>query len=496
MTDTLDALRQQAKTLQKRYQSGDRAAIARIDSMRPRVGALKRADFLHVIARENDFGTWPQLKAAVEAQGMDRAAKLQRLKIALYHGQTSVVEQLIGDIPDLAAGAFGLMVALYDLDGVSAMLAVDPQIATRKLGPRRSILHLAFSKMLTVWPHKEADMLAIADLLLEAGADVNDGYGAQTGDPHLLSALYGALGHAGNMPLARWLLTQGANPDDGESLYHATELGHLDGLALLLEYGAQPAGTNALLRAMDFDNLEAVQMLLAAGAQPDETLPALHHAARRGSSAEMVALLLRAGANPDAMYQGASSYAAARVFGNRALANAISERGKLSEVEQILADCADGQDVAGRWIDPAKIAPAFTYLLHEVMLAPARMDHLKALVAVGVPWDLPDDQGVTPVQSAGWQGLPETMQYFLKLGADLSFVNGFGGTLLTTIIHGSENCADRRTRDHIACLDLALSHGVALPRKAIKHAGNPAVAAYLADWAQAHPGQVVEHGIV
>jgi len=108
----------------------------------------------------------PQMKVAVETQGMDRAAKQQRLKIAIYHGQLHVVQQLIWDTPDLAQGAFGLQVALFDLPAVRAVLADDPKAATRVLGRHRPILHLAFSKMLAVWPDKEADMLGIAELLL------------------------------------------------------------------------------------------------------------------------------------------------------------------------------------------------------------------------------------------------------------------------------------------------------------------------------------------
>ena len=41
---------------------------------------------------------------------------------------------------------------------------------------------------------------------------------------------------------------------------------------------------------------------------------------------------------------------------------------------------------------------------------------------------------------------------------------------------------------------LALEHGVALPRQALSFTGDPAMAAFLADWAEDHPGQVVEGG--
>ncbi|MEO0930442.1 MAG: hypothetical protein AAFY14_07295, partial [Pseudomonadota bacterium] len=234
MTDPLDALRRQAKTLHKSYQRGEREAITRVNVVNPRdSGPLKRADFLHVIARENSFASWPQMKIAVETQGMDRAAKQQRLKLAIYHGQVQVVQQLMWDTPDLADDNFGLQVALFNLDAVREVLATDPAAAIRAYGPRRPILHLAFSKMLQIWPEREADMLAIAELLLAHGADVNDGFPHEPGSDHKLSALYGAIGHANNMALGRWLLERGADPNDNESLYHATELGHHEGLKLL-----------------------------------------------------------------------------------------------------------------------------------------------------------------------------------------------------------------------------------------------------------------------
>ena len=509
MTDPLKNLRRQAKTLQKRYEAGDKDAIARVAATPPRKGALKRADFLHVIARENNFPNWPQLKVSVETNGMDVAAKRQRLKIALFHGQTHVIRQLIWDTPDLARGDLALEIALYDLPAVQAAVAADASAATRFLGKRPPILHLAFSKALAIWPERAADMLAIAALLRTHGADVNAGTPAEPGSDHSLSALYGALGHAGNMPLACWLLENGANPDDGESLYHATELGHHEGLRMLLAHGANPAGTNALLRAIDFHDETAVQMLIKAGADPNEfnadpvgsespwVIPALFQAARRQSGPGMIDLLMAAGADPNRTWQGTSAYAAACVFGNAALKAKLEAAGPvptLTEVEKILADCAGGQTVPGRYLDMVQIPPAFQNLLADILPHPGRMDHVMALVAAGFAWDAPDAAGLTPVQIAGWEGIPDMVRYLLGLGPDLSHINSYGGTLLSTIIHGSENCPARAERDHLGCLQLVLEHGVALPKRAADLAGEPQIADFLQDWAAAHPGQVVTHG--
>lgn len=505
---SLDQLRLEAKQLHRAYMAGEPRAIERLRQRPPRRDdtALKRADFLHVVARENGFESWPRLKHAAETLGLDRAAKIQRLKIALYHGQNTVVSTLLEDTPDLADGHFALQVALYELEAVQSALAENPSLATQNFGPRRPILHLAFSKWIHAWPDQRDNMLSIAELLVANGADVNDGFAHEPGSGHRLSALYGAIGHANNMALGQWLLDHGANPNDNESLYHATELGHHQGLEMLLRAGADPTGTNALLRAMDFHDHKAVEMLLAHGAKADDfndaevggespwVVPALHQAARRGSDARMIDLLLSAGADPARIYQGANAYAYARVHGNKDLVQAIEARDAampLTREETLMARAAQGLASPGEYIDTAQLAPAYANLIREILHLPGRLDQVKQLIALGLPWDKPDGEGLTPVQLAGWEGLPEVMAYFLKLGPDLSHVNGYGGTLLSTIIHGSENNPDRDGRDYQACLELALTEGVALPARDIPLVGREDLRAFLEDWAEARPGQVV-----
>ena len=68
------------------------------------------------------------------------------------------------------------------------------------------LVHLAQSRMFRLWPEREGDMLAIARMLLDHGADVNRGAPAAQGSDHTLSPLYFAIGHADNMVLAEWLL--------------------------------------------------------------------------------------------------------------------------------------------------------------------------------------------------------------------------------------------------------------------------------------------------
>lgn len=409
--------------------------------------------------------------------------------------------------PDLADGQFGLECALYRREAVKEALAREPGLAVARLGPRTPILHLAFSRWIHARPELAADMLAVAELLLAHGADVNDGYEEAPGSGHALSALYGAVGHADNMVLAEWLLAKGADPDDGESLYHATELGHHRALRMLLAAGADPAGTNALLRAMDFHDHVAVEMLLAHGARVDDfnpedvggeepwVIPALHQAARRMSDTRMVEMLLEAGAETARRWMEATPYAMARVYGNRALANALEPRGvdrALSREEVLLAKAAEGGESPGKYIDPEVLPKAYRSLLRELVRLPDRLDHMRRLVALGMPYDEPDGpERITPTHVAGWEGKPAVLGWFLSLRPDLGFVNGFGGTLLSTILHGAENCPEREARDHVGCARLALQHGVALPRAVIAQTGREDMAAFLREWAEARPGQLV-----
>lgn len=352
-------------------------------------------------------------------------------------------------------------------------------------------------------------MLDIAGALLENGADVDLGAPIYDGDTYKLSPLYFAIGHANNMPLGRWLLENGANPNDGESLYHSTELGHHEGLRMLLAHGADPGGTNALLRAMDFHDTTAVQMLLDHGAQVDEfnnayvageapwVLPALHQAARRMAGRDMVELILKNGADVNRRYRGATPYAYARVFGNEALAGVLAARGAdttLSEAERWLATAADAVPFSGGF-DPDEIPDAYRNIIRMIIHIPGKLAHIKRLVGLGVAYDLADTEGMTPVHVAGWEGLPDVLSYLLSLKPDLTHVNGYGGTLLSTILHGSENCPERDARDYVACLRLALNEGVALPRRAIELAGPDEVSEFLLDWAEQHPDQVVDGGV-
>lgn len=287
-----------------------------------------------MIARENGFVSWSRLKADAEIEGYSRAQKQQRLIMALFHGQNWVVERLLDGDPDL-----------------------------------------------------EADMLEIARLLLDGGADVNDVMFQGEG---LLSALFGALGHANNVRLAEYFLEVGADPNDGESLYHSTELGHRNGVRLLLEHGAKIVGKNAFLRAMDFNDAEMLAMMLEAELPKPEVLKtALFHGAKRMCGESVAQLLLDNGANPASREHGTTAKNLAQIYNNSAFAAALGpQEHPITREDQKLIQIARGENVT--FENPPALEGMET-LLADLFVYPSALPHLKNLVRAGLDWTTADD---------------------------------------------------------------------------------------------------------
>src|SRR3954447_22381974 len=108
---------------------------------------------------------------------------------------------------------------------------------------------------------------SLASELLARGADPNASFRNEYGE---MSALYGAAGVVHSPEVTRVLLEAGADPNDGESVYHSVEASDPACLALLLEHGGDPS--DGLGHALDYDRIEPVRMLLSAGADASDVL--------------------------------------------------------------------------------------------------------------------------------------------------------------------------------------------------------------------------------
>ncbi|WP_193187889.1 ankyrin repeat domain-containing protein [Nisaea sediminum] len=500
MSATLDNLRRSAKLLRKAIAAGDPAATARLRAVLTDVTAPRHADVLQVVAVEHGHESWPKLKLALEAGEMTVAERADRLKKALFHGQGWVIEKLLGAEPALAHFDLAIELALYDLEAVRARIAADPAAARTENGGRTPLVHLCFSRYHKCVEVPSERILAVAELLRANGASANESYAEDPSDTHRQSALYGALGHGDNMPLAAWLLEHGADPDDNESLYHSVELEHLDGLRLLCRYGVNPARTNALARALDFDRIEAVRILLEHGADPNEglhphpsgqppvTFTALHQAARRGRSGAFAELLLEHGAEPRAVWNGRTAYALACLYGNRDFARVLEARGcgeELPPEVAVLASCAGGGEPAGD-VRGLALGSEDRKLAVRIAGQPGALPHLKALFDAGLDPDETDEMALTPLHAAGWNGQADQVAYLLTLKPNLSHRNRFGGDAIGTVIHGAEFAPPSDAADYLACARLLLEAGARFPEEALAATGSEEMGAFLSDWRETH----------
>lgn len=146
--------------------------------------------------------------------------------------------------PGLPAADVHAAAVTADVDALRAHLRRDPRAASAEGGPFGwpPLLHLAFSRLTLVGV--PGDPLGALDLLLGAGADPAAGYCWQGLTPPF-TALTGVLGggeggqpaHPDAPALAERLLAAGADANDGQALYNRMFGPADDHLALLLEHG-------------------------------------------------------------------------------------------------------------------------------------------------------------------------------------------------------------------------------------------------------------------
>jgi ankyrin repeat protein len=436
----LEQLRKQAKELVRAARSGDRGAL---DRLRGREPILARAQL--VIARENGYSSWPALVAAAEASA-------DELVLAATGRRCGRAQAILEARPEIERDPWARLVLGRGWDG-------DPNEpgGPREWAPLIYVCHSCFSSA------------ALATELLDRGADPNAFFVNEYGR---MPALYGAAGVVHDPELTRVLLEAGADPDDGESLYHATEAESPECLRILLDHGATPAHPLVLAHALDGERIAHVRLLLEHGADPNGAA-IMAHAVRRGRGPEFLRLLAEYGADLDRpggeTWRGdvplRTPYQHAILRGRDDVAEALAELGASTEVDEqdrVVAAVARGERPATPL--PDTLDPDAQEVL---ILAALRGQADTVLEAVG-----PNFSGVvggspdgTVLHHAAWVGNPELVGLLIARGADPR-ATGESGTPLAWAAHGSEY-HELQGRDYIAVAEL------------LADAGNPVEPAFL-----------------
>jgi ankyrin repeat protein len=324
--------------------------------------------------------------------------------------------------------------------------------------------------------HSCFDTTEVAARLLERGADPNASFRNEYGP---MSALYGAAGVKHDPELTRLLLAAGADPDDGESVYHSTEAESPECLRLLLAAGAETRGTNALGHALDEDRLEHVRLLLEAGVDPNEG-PVLAHAVRRGRGAAFLRLLAEHGSELDRpggeLWRGdvplRSPYRQAVIRGRDEEAQVLAELGASTDVEPedlALRAVARGERPAEPLSEP--LDPD----AQEVLVVAALRGHADLVIDLagldfwGVVGGSPPG---TVLHHAAWLGDSELVRGLLARGADANARAGVGSDApLGWAAHGSVH----RRGDHVGVAEALVGAGAEVEPRLLDVAGGQLV---------------------
>lgn len=506
-------LKKQAKDLLALYRDGAPEALSRFRNALPVARGksdaalaalgLRLHDAQSCIAREHGFASWADLigfVAARRARSADKATAIRSLLKLIYAGditggtgsaRPAVAARLLAESPDLADGDPYLACAVGDEEALRRETRRDPSWVNRPGGP------LALPPLVAVTHASLARLAAYRDrfhasarLLLEAGADPNQSVAnrwmASPEAPDAtqpLSALYGAAGQIRDPELTQLLLAAGANPDDGESLYHSLE--NPVCTRLLLEAGARISGTNALYRALDLDDPEPLRLLLAHGGDANEPAPGaptshwgtpLLWAIRRRRSPAHIAALLDAGADLSARTpQGESAVTLALKLGLPEVAALVREAGgeadRLSATEAFIAAAARGDEREARRLLSAQpdlirtLSETDLRLLPELAAAGADAS-VRALVRLGWPIATPGgDWSGSALNHAVFRGDAPLARFLLDQGAHWSEPHGFGDTVIGTLSWAScnEPVADG---DWPGCAEALCAHGLPPARPA------------------------------
>jgi len=358
---SLENLKKQAKTLQKKWLSGDAETLARVRASHPRYSSVsddrlraakaRLTDCQLVLAREAGFASWPRMKVAVQSANQELADQFISLACLCYDDPHydhrsfhARAHEMLLSHPELAETNIWTAAAAGNAHAVGSFLDENAELVNRA-GPHgwAPLICACYSRVKPIGPSHLT--LQVARVLLDRGADPN-AYTLKHNDPPgsdrarrftALTGLFGggSTGLANQPPHPEWrdlaelLLERGADPADEMAL----AINQDASLEILLRHGLKPDATasngitlmgRALSQAARQGNIEQVRLLIDRGARMDERfnnkLP-WEHASRLGR-VEVARVLEKAGA-PLAQMDAIGRFIAACMAGDETAARAL-----------------------------------------------------------------------------------------------------------------------------------------------------------------------------
>lgn len=429
-------LRSQAKELIKAARAGDSAALARLAALAEPPFSLSHAQL--AIARDYGFPSWSKLIAEVDAirarSGIDEELAARFVQVATEE-RLDTLRRLLDLYPGIGTYDPACALVMGNVGYVSNWLNADN--ANHRLAPENSypLEYVCYSRVGQIDPSARPGLLACATLLLDHGADPN-AYRMFEGAP--VPVLYAAASESSDPDLTRLLLQRGANPNDGESVYHAAQRNNREILQILVDHGADLSaahpqyGNTPLFFLSGYrptdkgaeEALKGIEWLLEHGADPNvpsapEEATPLHGFAQRGWDRRPYELLVNHGADVNRKRKdGRTPFALAALTGNMEAMRVLAEHGAstgLSLPEAVVAKLASGQSTA---TDLSGIMDELGHIL--VRLAEnGNAAGVKAMLAAGVPVASRGEMGATALHLACFTGRAEMVDILLEANAPL-----------------------------------------------------------------------------
>ena len=491
--ETLERLRKEAKRRLREFRSGDEQAIRWFQHAVPNGPANPTLrDMQLAVARSLDFPGWTALKRALEtplpeprseagivSRFLDNACPDHHVRGRQDHRRAEwTAMRLLDQHPEIARHDINTAIVCGDIEFVRDAITRDPRLAVApmegpsvyramagrandlygSLGPKgwRPLLYLAFTRLPI--PASNENAMAIARLLLDAGADQNVFFHA--GDSHY-TPMTGVAGegeedrppHPRRDELTQLLLDFGANPYDIQLVY---DLGfhsaYLWWLPMIYTHCVKTG------RADDWRDPE--WQMLGMGGYGCGARWFLEHAIRHGK-VDLAAWCLEHGAGPnvpaarDKRMLQTSLYEGAIQAGQLEIAELLVRHGARRVAVaptpmQSLTDAALRLDRAH--VDAILREHPDVRLSPEPLFRAAeqnRADVIHLLIDAGFSPDVADDKNTRALNRAAWSDAVDAARALVERGAEIDPVEeNYRGTPFGNASH----FLHRKVMDHLAPL--------------------------------------------
>jgi ankyrin repeat protein len=355
------------------------------------------------------------LRLACLTYGADDAGRLRR------------AQSLLEEHDWLARASIHTIAATGDVDAARELLARDPGQASLVGGPHRwePLLYLTYSRVPISGPGRSP--IEVARLLLEHGADPNAGF-LWEGLVPPFTALTGALGGGGTLPrhpeelaLVGLLLEAGADANDGQALYNRGwgPDPEEDWLELLFEFGLR-TGDGGPWRRLLGERQDSPRAMVE-----DLLMAAAGH-----GLTDRVGRLLARGVDPEGrgsrhpIYQGRSPVQEAALSGQMDVVSLLVDAGacwERDEVDELVAAAMAGDRHTVHRVlaaDPGQRERAIGRRPDQLVRAAEQNNYGGVALLIELGFDVNARPRTAPLHEAAMRGNLRLIRLLLDHGAD------------------------------------------------------------------------------